>query len=91
MKVLATKKNPSEELRKKYDLDFLGGPRDLDHLLIESDFLVLSTVLTPETRRIIGREQLKLMKKTAFLVNVSRGEVIDEGALIEAGEAGFGL
>ncbi len=84
MKILATKKNPSEELRKKYDLDFVGGPRDLDHLLMESDFLVLSTVLTSETRGIIGREQLNLMKKTAFIVNVSRGEVIDEGALIEA-------
>ncbi len=84
MKILAIKRNPSEVLRKKYDLAFLGGPTDLDHLLTQSDFLVLSAVLTPETRRMIGRRELGMMKETTFLVNVSRGEVIDEGALIEA-------
>jgi glyoxylate reductase len=58
--------------------------RGLDDLLAESDFVVLCVPLTPETRRLIDRERLSRMKATAVLVNVSRGEVVDEGALAKA-------
>lgn len=58
--------------------------RGLEDLLAESDFVVLCVPLTPETRGLIGRERLGRMKRTAVLVNISRGEVVDEGALAAA-------
>ena len=53
-------------------------------LLREADFVVLSLPLLPETRHVIGAAELALMKPTAFLVNVARGPVVDEAALVEA-------
>lgn len=88
MRIVAIKRHPSEELREKLEIDFLGGPEDINYLLTESDFLIISVVLTPETRRMIGKRELGMMKKTAFLVNVSRGQVINESALIQALEEG---
>ena len=60
----------------------------LDMLLEQSDFLSLHCVLTDETRGLIGANELAKMKSTAILVNVSRGELIDEAALIAALEGG---
>jgi D-3-phosphoglycerate dehydrogenase len=60
---------------------------DLESLLSESDFVTVQVVLTSETRHMIGAEQLRLMKPTAFLLNTSRGEAIDEEALAKAVEA----
>ena len=57
---------------------------DLDTLLAESDFVSLSTALTPETTALVGRAQLGRMKRTAFLINTSRGDVVDQRALYEA-------
>jgi glyoxylate reductase len=56
----------------------------LDDLLSASDFVVLCVPLTSETRGMIGRDRLRRMKREAVLVNVSRGEVVDEKALAEA-------
>lgn len=58
--------------------------RALPELLKESDFVVVLTPLTAETKGLIGREELSLMKPTAVLVNVSRGGTVDEQALFEA-------
>src|SRR5215204_1287764 len=57
---------------------------DLDTLLSESDVVSLHVVVTPETRGMIGEAQLRRMKPTAYLVNTSRGEAIDEVALERA-------
>lgn len=57
---------------------------DLETLLRESDFISLHTPLTPETHHMIGREQFRMMKRTAILINTSRGQVIDQEALYEA-------
>ncbi len=57
---------------------------ELDELLQESDFVVLCTPLTPETHHMIGPRELSLMKPTAYLINIARGPVVDEGALVEA-------
>lgn len=60
------------------------GPGDLESLLAWADFVVLAAPLTAETRHLIDSEALAAMKRTAFLINVARGEVIDDDALIEA-------
>ena len=57
---------------------------DLPSLLQQSDFITLHTPLTPETRHLIGKQELAQMKKTAILINTARGAVIDEAALTES-------
>jgi glyoxylate reductase len=69
--------------------------RTLADVLRHADFVSLHVPLTHETRHLIGREQLALMKPTAFLINTARGPVVDEAALVTALEqqrlAGAGL
>jgi glyoxylate reductase len=55
-----------------------------DQLLSESDFVSVHAPLTPETRHLVGERELNLMKPTAFLVNTSRGPIVDEKALVRA-------
>jgi glyoxylate reductase len=63
----------------------LGARRvDLDTLLRESDFVTVHTPLLPETHHLIGERELDLMKDTAYLINTSRGPVVDEEALTAA-------
>jgi len=62
---------------------------DLSTLLQQSDIVTLHVPLTEETRHFIGERELKLMKKTAFLVNTSRGGVLDEDALIRVLKEGL--
>lgn len=57
---------------------------DRETLLKESDFISLHVPLTPETHRLMGPKEFSLMKSTAFIINTSRGEVIDEQALVAA-------
>jgi glyoxylate reductase len=56
----------------------------LNDLLQRSDFVTLNVPLTPETRGMIGRQQLRMMKPSAVLVNIARGGVLDHAALLEA-------
>ncbi|HGA2318699.1 TPA: 2-hydroxyacid dehydrogenase [Pseudomonas putida] len=58
--------------------------RSLEQLLAESDFVCLVVPLSDATRKLIGARELKLMKPSAFLINIARGPVVDEAALIEA-------
>ena len=57
---------------------------DLDTLFRGSDFMTLHVPLMPETKHMVGKRELELMKSTAVLINTSRGGVVDEGALAEA-------
>ncbi|MFN3975176.1 MAG: 2-hydroxyacid dehydrogenase [Dehalococcoidia bacterium] len=74
-----TVRRPDEEAR--YRLEFIPC---LEDLLPQVDFLTLHTPLTPQTYHLIGMPQLRLMKRTAILVNTSRGKVVDQKALYEA-------
>ena len=64
-------------------VDWMGTPDQLDALLDASDLLVICTPLTPTTLGMIGAQQLARMKDDAILVNVARGEIVDERALYE--------
>jgi glyoxylate reductase len=67
------------------EMDALGGTLvPLEQLLRESDFVSVHVPLSDATRHLIGREQLRLMKPTAVLVNTARGPVVDEAALVQA-------
>lgn len=61
----------------------------LDDLLQQADFVTLNVPLTAETHHLIGREQLRHMRPTAFLINVARGGVVDHDALVEALQEGW--
>ncbi len=65
-------------------LDRVGGPETLPELLAESDFIVLAAPLTPETEDMINEETLAMVKPGAWLINVARGRLIDERALLRA-------
>jgi phosphoglycerate dehydrogenase-like enzyme len=65
-------------------LDRVGGPETLPELLAESDFIVLAAPLTPETEEMINAETLAMVKPGAWLINVARGKLIDERALLRA-------
>lgn len=62
---------------------------DLDALLSESDFVTIHCALTDKNRNLIDQNGMKLMKKTAFLINVSRGEVVKEASIYTALEEGI--
>jgi phosphoglycerate dehydrogenase-like enzyme len=69
--------------RSEEPTDWIGTPDQLDLLLAASDVLVICTPLTPATLGMIGAAQLARMKEDAILVNVARGEIVDERALYE--------
>ena len=63
----------------------LGATRvDLNRLLAESDFISVHVPLTPETQHLISAPQFEMMKRSAILINTSRGPVVDEAALVQA-------
>ncbi len=69
-----------QEVERKYGMTH----KTYDEVLKESDFVTLHPQLTPETRHLLGARELKLMKKTAYVLNCSRGPVLDEAALTQA-------
>jgi len=80
MKVLYHNRNEIPEIAAKLGATYTS----LNDLLGQSDFVTLNMPMTPETRHLIGREELALMKPTAILINAARGGVVDHGALNEA-------
>ncbi len=80
MKILYTDAARNEAAEKEFGATFAS----LDDLLAQSDFVTLHVPLLPETRHLIDSKRLAQMKKTAILINGSRGPVVDERALAEA-------
>jgi D-3-phosphoglycerate dehydrogenase len=88
MRVLAIKKHPRSDMKEKLGLTFLGGPENLEYVLAESDFVLLSVVLTEQTRGMIGEKEFARMKDGSYLINIARGELVDEAALVNALQSG---
>ncbi|AMA60018.1 D-2-hydroxyacid dehydrogenase [Bradyrhizobium sp. CCGE-LA001] len=85
MTVLGSKRDVGAPI---VDVDRLFPPDRLAELLELSDFVVLAVPNIPETRKLIGCKQLRLMRRTAFLINIARGSVVAESELIDALRAG---
>ena len=84
MKVLYSNASPKPAIEQQ-----LGATRrELDELLAESDFVCVTVPLTADTERLIGDQQFALMKRSAIFINIARGKVVDESALINALENG---
>jgi D-2-hydroxyacid dehydrogenase (NADP+) len=81
MRVVALRRDPS---RGGPPGVALWPPDRLGDLLECSDFVVVAVPLTDETSRLIGEEALRRMKRTAYLINVARGKIVDESALVRA-------
>ena len=81
MRVIATKRDPATGA---HGADAVHGNERLHELLRQADVVVLTCPLTPETEHLIDAAALAAMKPSAHLVNVARGRVVDEDALIEA-------
>lgn len=80
MRVLAFDFYPDEKFAAEHNIQFVS----MDELTEQSDFITLHTPLTPETRNLFDSARIRRMKKTAFLINVSRGGVVNEADLYQA-------
>lgn len=85
MRILYYDSKRREDLERELGVEYAN----LDKLLEESDFVSLHVPLTPETYHMIGEEQLRKMKPTAFLINTARGKVVDQRALYKALKEGW--
>ena len=88
MRVVGTRRYPNRGEPAPPGFSELGGPEDLDRYLPASDFVVVCCQWTPETDRLFNDERFELMKPGSVLVNVARGEIVDEDALADALEGG---
>lgn len=80
MKVIYHSRTQKPQVENKYNLEYVS----LESLLKQSDFVVIQTPLTSETKDLISDKQFNLMKKSAVLINTSRGGIVDEAALYNA-------
>ena len=81
MKVLAVRENPG---KGNGGADAVYGPKEIDQVLPQADYVLLCTPVTPATTGIINAARLAKMKADAYLINVARGPLIDEPAVLEA-------
>jgi glyoxylate/hydroxypyruvate reductase A len=84
MRVVGTRRTPRPDQPPPPGFSEIGGPGDLDRYLGASDFVVICCQWTPETDRLFDAGRFALMKRGSVLVNVARGEIVDEDALAAA-------
>ncbi len=84
MNVIGLKQHNPEQAAQELGLSWVGGPDDLAELCERSDFVVLCLPQTPETVGFMDGKAISAMKSSAFLVNLSRGGVVDREALVDA-------
>ena len=99
MQVLALRRSTGREERG-YAVEDTGDPdgtlperfyppESLHEMLAKSDYVVIALPLTPDTTHFIGEAELRAMKPNAYLVNIARGAIVDEGALVQALKEGW--
>jgi len=86
MRVLAIRRNPE---RSSPYVDEMYGTEGIGEILSQSDWVVIAAPMTPETRGMIGEKELMSMKKSASIINIARGSIIQEKALIKALQEGW--
>jgi phosphoglycerate dehydrogenase-like enzyme len=84
VRLIGIKRRDQEVARRELELEWVGGPGDLPELLRRADFVVLCLPLTEETRGIMDRQAFSCVRRGTFLVNLSRGGLVDRDALEEA-------
>jgi phosphoglycerate dehydrogenase-like enzyme len=84
MRVVGTRRSPRPEAPMPPGFSVLGGAGDLDRFLPESDIVVICCQWTPETNRLFDKNRFAAMKPGSVLVNVARGEIVDEDSLADA-------
>jgi phosphoglycerate dehydrogenase-like enzyme len=84
VRLMGVKRHDPQKAKAELGLEWAGTPQEMDILLGQSDYVVLCLPLTPENRHMIGRQTFAAMKRTAFLINLSRGGLVDRDALEEA-------
>ena len=84
MRVVATRRSATRVQQNVQGVNELLPPSELPTLLEQSDFVALCAQWTPETDKLIGAAELRAMKATAYLINIARGELIDQSALVTA-------
>src|SRR6266481_7515428 len=89
MRVLGTRRSIHYSGDQEPDVDQSFPPEQLHELLRLSDYVVISVPLTRETEKLIGEIELRIMRSNTYLVNIARGQVIDEQALISALREGW--
>ncbi len=88
MRVVGTRRHPQPDAPLPEGFAELAGAADLDRLLLDSDFVVICCQWTPETTKLFNPARFAAMKQGSVLVNVARGEIVDEQALADALAAG---
>ncbi len=86
LRVIATRRHPD---RGGDFADLVVGPDRLSEILSGADFVVITAPLTPETRGLLDRDALRQMRPDAWLINVARGAILDQEALIQALQEGW--
>ena len=86
--LLGIKRTDPQKAKEDLGLEWAGGPDDLGELLGRADFVILCLPVTQETKQIMNRNTLALMKPGAYLINLSRGGLVDRDALEEALSSG---
>jgi phosphoglycerate dehydrogenase-like enzyme len=84
MNVIGTKRRVEEV----ENVDLLFPPEELKRYLPEADYVVIAAPLTPSTENMVGREEFEAMKDSSYLINVGRGRIVDEAAMVEALKGG---
>ena len=84
MRVQAIRQNPNGAVPADIELDWVGGLGDLPRLMSTSDVVVVTIPLSESTRGVIGEDALAAMRPTGILINVARGALVDEAALLAA-------
>ncbi len=89
MRVLGTSRSIQNQEDQELDVDQSLPPEQLHELLRLSDYVVISVPLTRKTEKLIGEAELRIMRRNAYLVNIARGRVIYEQALVRAPREGW--